>query len=160
MTGGAEAHTVAAMSPEPLGDIDLIELSDRAWQIVDPDGDHEAEEQTWTAVLRVGWPPLATVADLRAHLDELVMAVSPPAPAVPLRPVAAVMAFLAAHRERHDLGEALLIDALHEAFGADTPRDVAGWLADRRTSPEPHQRRHGAPHPRRTDARPSPADTP
>lgn len=149
----------AAVGSEPLSDIDLVELSDIAWQIVDPDGDHEAEEQTWTALLHTGWPPLATLADLRAHLDAIVAAVSPPAPAVPLRAVATLTAFLAAHPERHGIDEALLVDALHETFGADVPADVATWLANRGTTPEPRRRRHGAAHPRRTDARPSPADT-
>jgi hypothetical protein len=147
------------MSPEPLSDIDLVELSDIAWQIIDPGGDHEAEERTWTALLHAGWPPLPTLADLRAHLDEIVTAVSPPAPAVPLRAVAAVMAFLAAHPQRRDVDEALLIDALHETFGADIPADVAAWLDNRRTSSEPRRRRHGAPQPRRTDAPPTSPDT-
>jgi hypothetical protein len=148
------------MSPETLSDIDLVELSGTAWQIVDPGGDHEAEEQTWTALLRAGWPPLATVGDLRAHLEEIVTAVSPPAPAVPLRAVAAVMTFVAAHPERRDLGDALLVDALHEAFGPDMPEDVAGWLEDRRSLAEPHRRRHGTPGPRRSGARPSPPEEP
>jgi hypothetical protein len=29
----------------PLTDLDLVELSDLAWEIVDPEGAHEAEEQ-------------------------------------------------------------------------------------------------------------------
>jgi hypothetical protein len=147
------------MIPKPLSDVDLVELSDIAWQVIDPGGEHEVEEQTWTALLQIGWPPLPGLAELRAHLDEIVTAVSPPAPAVPLRAVAAVIAFLAAHPERRDSDEALLIDGLHETFGADLPPDVATWLSNRRRSPEPHGHRHGAPHARRTDARPSPADT-
>ena len=46
MTGGAVQRTVGAMIPEPLSDVDLVELSDIAWQAIDPGGDHEVEEQT------------------------------------------------------------------------------------------------------------------
>ncbi|HEX6020698.1 MAG TPA: hypothetical protein VFZ00_01800, partial [Solirubrobacter sp.] len=84
----------------PLTDLELVELSDRAWEIVDPEGAHEAEEQAWTALLPTGWPPLATLEELRAHLEEIVQTLDPPAPAVPLHAVAAVMTFLAAHPER------------------------------------------------------------
>jgi len=30
-----------------------------AWQVIDPDGDYEGEQQTWTADLHTGGPPLA-----------------------------------------------------------------------------------------------------
>ena len=143
------------MSPPPLSDLDLLALSDLAWDIVDPAGEHEAEEEAWTASLRHGGPPLATSDAVRAHLDEMVSALVPRPPAVPVRVVAAVMAFLAEHPERRDAGDALLIDAIHEAYGDDVPGDVAAWLAVHRRSPEPRRRRHGAAHPRRTDARPS-----
>jgi hypothetical protein len=95
------------MTPERWSDIDLVELSDVAWQVLDPDGDHEAVEQTWTAHVCAGRPPLPSDADLRTRVEQIATAVSPPAPAVRLRAVAAVMAFLAAHPERRDRGDAL-----------------------------------------------------
>jgi hypothetical protein len=144
---------------QPLSDIDLLELSDMAWQVIDPDGDYEGEEQAWATHLHTAGPPLAGLEELRTQLDELVSALSPPAPAVPVRAVAAVMAFLAAHPDRHDLGEALLMDALHDAFGADLPGDVMAWLSARRAQPGPRRRGHGAAQPRRTLGRRSPADT-
>jgi hypothetical protein len=132
----------------PLTDIDLVELSDRAWGLVDPDAEHEAEEQAWVALLPVGWPPIATLEELCARLEESVQALVPPAPAIPLRAVAAVMAFLAAHPERRD--DAVLSDALREAFpSGDLPAGVASWLDERRRTPLAGRRGHGAAHPRR-----------
>ncbi|MBI5103846.1 MAG: hypothetical protein HZB46_02445 [Solirubrobacterales bacterium] len=141
-----------------LSDIDLLALSDQAWDVVDPAAEHEAEEETWTAALRHGWPPPETVDDLRAHLDEVASSVQPRPPALPLRAVAAVMAFLAGHPERRDAGDALLLEAVREAYGDAVPDDVAAWLAVRRRAPEAHRRRHGAPGPRRSGARPSAPD--
>jgi hypothetical protein len=105
-----------------------------------------------------GWPPLPSHVDLRAHVEQLASAVSPPPPAIPLRTVAAVMVFLAAHPERRDGGDALLVDALRHAFDGNFPADVIAWLTGRRRSPGTRRRRHGASHPRRSDARPSAAD--
>jgi hypothetical protein len=158
MTRGAEPPTVAVMSPQALSDLDLVALSDRAWDIVDPAGAHEAEEQTWTVRLRRDWPPLQTADDLRGHLDQLAATVQPSPPAVPLRAVAAVMVFLAEHEERRDTGDAVLGEALRAAFGDGTPADVAAWMAQRRRSPEAQRRGDGAAHPRRTDVRPRPAE--
>jgi hypothetical protein len=132
----------------PLTDVDLVELSDRAWGLVDPDAEHEAEEQTWVALLPVGWPPIATLEELCARLEEIVQSLVPPAPAVPVRAVAAVMAFLAAHPERRD--ETMLFDALQEALpSGDLPADVAPWLDEHCRTPLARRRGHGAAHPRR-----------
>ena len=132
----------------PLNDSDLIELSDFAWGLVDPEGEHEAEEQAWVALLPMGWPAVATVEELSARLGEVVRALVPPSPAVPLRVVATVMAFAATHPDRRD--EAVLPDALGEAFpGGVLPDEVAAWLADRRGRPPARRRSHGASHPRR-----------
>jgi hypothetical protein len=147
------------MAGEPLTDIDLVALSDAAWQVIDPDGEYEGEEQAWSARLESGGAPLASLEELHAHLDQLVAALRPTAPAVPPSAVAAVVAFLAAHPDRHDLGEGLLQDALHDAFGTSPPPAVAKWLSARRAQPSPHRHAHGAPQPRRTPARPSPPDT-
>jgi len=132
----------------PLTDIDLVELSDRAWGLVDPEAEHEAEEQAWVTLLPVGWPPIATLEELCARLEEIVQSLVPPAPAIPVRAVAAVMAFLAAHPERRD--EAVLSDALREAFpSGDLLAGVAGWLDERRRTPLAQRRGHGAAQPRR-----------
>jgi hypothetical protein len=159
MTRGRSRLTVALVNGEPLNDIDLIALSDAAWEVIDPEGEYEGEEQVWTARLLSGAPTSASLDELRTHLDRLVAMLSPAAPAVPLRAVAAVTVFLAAHPDRHDLGEGLLQDALHDAFGTSPPAEVAKWLSDRRAQAGPHRRAHGARQPRRTLARPSPADT-
>jgi hypothetical protein len=141
----------------PLNDTDLVALSDLAWGVVDPEGQHEAEEQAWVALLAAGWPPIATVEELCARLEEVVQTLVPPAPAVPLRAVAAVMAFLAAHPDRRGDDEAVLVDAFREAFpsGVMAP-EVAAWLNERRRTPIARERAHGAAHPRRHfHARPS-----
>jgi hypothetical protein len=136
------------MLNSPLTDIDLVELSDRAWGLVDAEAEHEAEEEAWVALLPVGWPPIATLEELCARLEEIVQSLVPPAPAVPVRGVAAVMAFLAAHPERRD--EAALSDALREAFpSGDLPAEVSAWLDERGRTPLARRRGHGAAHPRR-----------
>ncbi|HEX6025737.1 MAG TPA: hypothetical protein VFZ00_27340 [Solirubrobacter sp.] len=79
---------------------------------------------------------------MRAHLEETVETLDPPAPAVPLEAVAAVMAFLAAHPERRD--EAVLTDALRVWFpDGELPSDLEAWLDGRRRSALPKRRAHG-----------------
>jgi len=160
MADDGARHTVSLVAGEPFTDIDLIALSDTAWQVIDPDGEYEDEEQAWSARLESAGAPPASLHELRAHLDQLVAGLTPTAPSVPLSAVAAVMAFLAAHPDRHDMGESLLQDALHDAFGTRPPAAVANWLSARRAHPGAHRHSHGAPQPRRTPARPSPPDTP
>lgn len=147
------------MTREPLTDIDLVALSDAAWQVIDPDGEYEGEERAWIARLESGKVPIANLGELRTHLDQLVASLSPATPAVSLSAVAAVTAFLAAHPDRHELGEGLLQEALRDAYGTRPPAEVAEWLSARRVQPSPHRHTHGAPQPRRTSSRPSPADT-
>jgi hypothetical protein len=131
-------------------DLDLVELSDLAWGFLDAAGSHEAEEQAWVALLATGWPPIATIAQLRAHLDAIAEALVAPSPAVPLRAVSALMACLAVHPDHRDVDEALFAEALHEAFPtSELPGDVAAWLVARSHQPESHRRRHGARQPRR-----------
>ena len=63
-----------------------------------------------------------TAEELSAPVREALV---PPAPAVPLRAVAAVMAFLAAHPGRTGADEAVISDALRDAFpGGALPADV------------------------------------
>lgn len=133
-----------------LNDLDLVQLSDLAWGLIDPDGSHEAEERTWVALLPAEWPPIATADELRVRLDEIAQAVEPPPHAVPLRAVAAVMTYLAAHPGGRAFGDFVLSESLREAFPErELPGDVAAWLADRRTAPAPRRHRHGARQPRR-----------
>jgi hypothetical protein len=150
------------MAQHSLDDLDLVELSDLAWGFLDADGSHEAEEQAWVALLGAGWPPIATVAQLRAHLDAIAGALVAPSPAVPLGAVAALMAFLAAHPERRGVDEGLFGEALREAFpGGELPGDITAWLAARAKQPASHRRRHGAHPPRRRfHARPARPESP
>lgn len=144
----------------PLHDLDLVELSDLAWGIVDPDGCHESEEQAWVALLGGDWRPVATIGELRARLDELAQALALPSPAVPLRVVAAVMTLLAAQPERPAGEERVLAEALDAAFGGALPADVAAWLHARHTNPGARRRPHGADRPRRHfHARPAAGDS-
>jgi hypothetical protein len=138
------------MAPHSLHDLDLVQLSDLAWGFLDADGGHEAEEQAWVALLAADWPPIATIAQLRAHLDAVAGELVAPSPAVPLRAVAALMAFLAAHPDRSEVDQALFAEALRDAFpGGELPGDVAAWRAARANQPASHRRRHGARRPRR-----------
>ena len=138
------------MAQQSVHDLDLVELSDLAWGFLDGDDGHEAEEQAWVALLGADWPPIATIPQLRAHLDAIANALVAPSPAMPLRAVAALMAFLAAHPERRDVDEALFAEALREAFPVgELPDDIAAWLAARANAPAAHRRHHGARPPRR-----------
>ncbi|HEU4975698.1 MAG TPA: hypothetical protein VFT50_11455 [Baekduia sp.] len=147
------------MTPEVLSYLDLLALSDLAWGVVDPAAEHEREEQAWTSALPHGWPPRATTDDLRVHLGQVVSSVPLPPPAIPLETVAAVMVFLAEHPERRDLGDALLGDAVRDAFDGDVPAGVARWVALQRRAPGQRRRSHGAAQPRRTGTRPAARDT-
>lgn len=150
--------SVSCVEVQPVNNIDLIALSDAAWQVVDPDGEHEGEERAWSAAIEREGPPIRSLQELRGHLDGQVAALAPQAAAAPLSAVAAVMVFLAAHPDRHDRGGALLGDALRNVFGSTLPAQLASWLAAWHAKPGAHRRTHGAPHPRRTPARPAPAD--
>ncbi len=147
------------MASDPLNELDVVGLSDLAWEIIDPEGDHEGEERAWVAALRQDRPPIAGLDELRARLGEIVESMSPPPPAVPLRAVSALVSFLAEHPERRRLEEAALADALRDAYPHELPDDVARWLALRAREPASHRRRHGARQPRRQGGtRPVPPD--
>jgi len=142
------------MSPA-FNELDLLALSELAWDIVDPEGDHEAQEQTWTVALHEDWPPIETTEQLRARLSETADAISWPAPAVHPRALVALMVFIAEDPQRRRVEEAMLVDALDDAYPDGLPADMAAWLAERRQTPAAHRRTHGAPQPRRhSDTRP------
>ncbi len=142
-------------APEQFSSIDLIQLSDLAWTAVDPDGAHEDEEARWAASLPLRWSPPGSAAALADMLAERVTSLSNGAGSARLKLVAAAMCFLADHPAPRALDEALLREALHEAFATDgVPVDVAAELAIRAArvdahvkaraarDPEPHERHH------------------
>jgi len=143
-----------------FNELDLLALSELAWDIVDPQGDHEAQEQQWTAGLHEDWPPLDGVQELRARLNEIVETIEWLPPLVDPRVLVALMLFLAEHPQRRLIEDATLADALHDAYPDGLPDDIAAWLAERQQTPAAHRRAHGAPQPRRHPTRPPlPEDT-
>ncbi|MGA2319368.1 MAG: hypothetical protein ABSG95_01325 [Solirubrobacteraceae bacterium] len=147
--------------PNGFNELDLLALSELAWDIVDPEGDHEAQEHIWTVALAEDRPAIATTQELRARLNEIADAGSWPPPAVHPRALVALMVFLAENPQRRRIEEAVLADALHDAFPDGLPPDMEAWLAERRQTPAAHTRTHGASQPRRhSDTRPPlPEDT-
>jgi hypothetical protein len=128
--------------------IELIELSDLAWTIVDPDGEHESVEQAWTAALPDDWAPAEGVEELRGRLGQVTDTATGDGDAALLEVVAAVVVYLAAHPGRRRVEQAVIGEALREEYGEDVPGEIADWLA-RHPSLAAHPRRHGAPAPRR-----------
>lgn len=141
--------------PTRFNELDLLALSELAWEIVDPEGDHEAQEQIWTAALHVDWPPIETAEKLQVRLNEIADAIAWSPPAVHPRALVALMVFLAEHPQPRRTEEAALADALNDAYPNGLPPDMAAWLAERRQTPAAHRRSHGAPRPRRHATRPS-----
>ncbi len=141
--------------PDQLSSIDVVELSDFAWTVVDPDGAHEADENLWTRALPRDWPPPRSVDELRRMLAETVSAVGDAANAGRLKIVATLMCFLAEHPASRTLDETVLHEALEEAGAGHAPGDVEKELAARaarldahiraRTTRHPEQRAHGHP---------------
>lgn len=140
-------------APRPIPElglttIDLVELSDLAWTMVDPDGEHEQLEQAWVASLPRQWPPPADLVALRARLAEAVGALRTAGQAPVLEIVAAVVLHLASHPERQRAEPAVIGEALRAQFGDRMPAEIAAWLSERRAV-EPRRRSHGARTPRR-----------
>lgn len=135
----------------PLNRGDLVELADRAWTVVDPEGTHEAEERRWLEELLVergeGFP-VRTEAALGAHLVAAVRAsvdgYAPPE----LEAVACVAGFLGTHPERTVLDEGVLGEALHEGLGPELPARIDRWLRTRRELAEPAEPGPRPPGPR------------
>ncbi len=147
--------------PAPVNELELLALSGLAWEIVDPEGDHEAQEQMWTAALHEDWPPIEGAEQLRARLEGIAETIVWSPPAVDPQALVAVMVFLAEHPQRRRIEEAVLLDALDDAYPDGLPAHVTAWLAERRATPDAHRRGHGAREPRRRATRPSlPEDDP
>lgn len=138
----------------PFNELDLLALSELTWDIVDPEGDHEAQEQMWTAALHEDWPPIGTAEELRARLSGIADSIAWPQPAVHPRALVALMVFLAERPERRRIEEAALAEALHDAYPNGFPPDIAAWLSERQHAPAAHTRTHGAPEPQRHATRP------
>jgi hypothetical protein len=128
--------------------IELIELSDLAWTIIDPNGEHESIERAWTAALPDDWAPAEGIDELRTRLSEITDLLRGTGEAVLLEVVSAVTVYLAAHPDRRRVEQAVIGEALGEEYGEDLPEEIAAWLA-REPSLSAHPRHHGAPASRR-----------
>jgi len=128
--------------------IELIELSDLAWTIIDPDGEHESIEQAWTAALPADWAPAEGVAYLRGRMSEIAGLVRGDGDAALLEVLSAVIVYLAAHPERRRVEQAVIGEALGEEYGEEVPDEIADWLS-RGPDLTAHPRHHGARQPRR-----------
>jgi hypothetical protein len=128
--------------------IELIELSDLAWTIIDPVGEHESIERTWAAALPADWAPAEGIEELRTRLDEITDRLRTTGDGVLLKVVSAVTVYLAARPDRRRVEQAVIGEALHERYGEDVPVQIAEWLR-RQPSRSARARRHGAPAPRR-----------
>jgi hypothetical protein len=128
--------------------IELIELSDLAWTIINSDGEHDSIERAWTAALPDDWAPAEGVDALRIRLGEITDLLQAAGESVLLEVVSVVIVYLAAHSDRRRVEQAVIGEALHEQYGDIVPEDIAAWLA-RQPSPAAHRRHHGARAPRR-----------
>lgn len=128
--------------------IELIELSNLAWTIINPDGEHESIEQAWTAALPDDWAPAEGVEELRGRMGQITDQVRGDGDAAMLEVVSAVIVYLAAHPERRRVEQAVIGEALREEYGEDMPDEIEDWLA-RQPSLTAHPRHHGARTPRR-----------
>ncbi len=132
----------------PLNRIDVVELSDLAWTVIDPDGTHEAEEDRWTSALPRELPPPRSATELRRILAEEVVALSDAASPARLKLVATLMCFLAEHPLERPPDETLL-HAAREAAGGHWSADVEKELAARAARLDAHVRARLAHHPYR-----------
>ena len=122
-------------TPPPLvstaGDLEL--LSEFAWVFVDFLGLNQAQRRRWSAALHADYgygPPFESMEALRQHLEAASAATETSPSDVPIRLIALLITFFAAHPDRHEISRKLLADALREAFaGAELPSDVRYWLA-------------------------------
>lgn len=76
----------------PLSENEAIGLSDRAWEVIDPESLHEADERCWVDELArqlVGQPPVASIEELRTRLAAVCSAVGPAMDSVPPRAIRA-----------------------------------------------------------------------
>jgi hypothetical protein len=128
--------------------IELIELSDLAWTIVNSVGEHDSIEQAWTAALPDDWAPAEGIEELRARLDQITDRVRGDGDAALLEVVSAIIVYLAAHPDRRRVEQAVIGEALREQYGEHVPEEIANWLA-RQPGLAAHVRQHGAPAPRR-----------
>ena len=130
------AHTLAGRAkPPPLVSTSggLEQLSEFAWVLVDALGLHQTERRRWDAALHGDYgygPPFDSMEALRQHLEAAAKATEVGTADVPIELIALLIAFFAAHPDRHEVSRELLRDAMREAFmGAELPADIRDWLA-------------------------------
>lgn len=131
-------------------ELDLVELSDRAWEVIDPIGLYEEEERHWVEALTAEGRSIAGLPALGRRLERVAETVGSPHDHVPTRLTALLMEFLASHEEIHELSDGVLHDAIEDSYApTEVPPDIAAFLAERRDALDAHVRGHGAEHPRR-----------
>jgi hypothetical protein len=128
--------------------IELIELSDLAWTIINSDGEHESLERAWTEALPRDWAPAEGVDELRARLSQITDRQRGADDRALLEVISAVIVYLAARPDRRRVEQAVVGEALREEYGEEVPGEIAAWLA-RQPSLAAHLRPHGTEAPRR-----------
>ncbi len=135
--------------PLPINANDAMALSDRAWEIIDPEGLHEGDERVWAEELSRRFAAdgaCETFDELRERLAAVRAGAAEGMTSVPPAALVALVAFLAEHPARHELGEALLSDAMRERSLSDaTGEELIAWLSERRETPDPEHRHHTLP---------------
>jgi hypothetical protein len=123
--------------------LELIDLSDLAWTIINSNGEHESLEQAWTAALPRDWAPAEGVDELRARLSQITDRLPAAGDRALLMVLSAVIVYLAAHPERARVEKAVISEALREEYGENLPEEIEDWLA-RQPSVTARFRAHGA----------------
>lgn len=151
------------MQSLPFTSSDAMALSDRAWEIIDPEGLHEADERAWSEELAAEFMDgghCDTLGDMRSRLDAVSARAAGAMRAVPPAAISVLMVFLVEHPERHEFGEALLADAIRDgSIAGEMGEDLIAWLSEYREVPAaahrhhlmPEELRHIGPRPRRRE---------
>jgi len=107
--------------------IELIELSDLAWTLINSDGEHDSIERAWTAALPGDWARTEGVDELRTRLSEITDRLRTTGDTALLEVVSPVIVYLAAHSDRRRVEQAVIGEALHEQYGDAVLEDIAAW---------------------------------
>jgi hypothetical protein len=125
--------------------IELIELSDLAWTIIDPRR-ARVDRAVRPAAVRADWAPAEGVAALRDRLSDVTDAVRADGDVALLRVLSAVIVYLASHPERRRVEQAVVGRRWTRNTGGAAGRDRG--VAARQPSPPAQTQRHGARQPR------------